>query len=66
MTRLLGVFVVFFSFWMKLKNQSAFGGGTALSRDSMEQGVLTVAEDGAVASPGVFVQFFEILHQSCS
>ena len=27
---------------------------------------MAVAEDGAVASPGVFVQFFEILHQFCT
>jgi len=63
MTRFLGVFVVFFSFRSKLKKQSVFDGGTALSRGSMEQGVLAVAEDGAVAGPGVFVELVEVLNQ---
>ena len=30
------------------------------------QGVLAVAEDWAVASPGVFVEFFYVLYQFCS
>ena len=34
--------------------------------DFWSQRVFAVAEDGAVAGPGVFVEFFEILHQFCS
>jgi len=71
-----GIFRILFLFSFsrrKGKRESAFSGTVTygflfanvclLITDLRYKGVLLAAEDGAVAGPGVFVEFIQVLHQ---